>query len=119
MATKKVVEEGQEEDFISGMNEVELIELQKKVDVRWNEIKQEKAMEMAKTIKLGNFILYSTNGRNKYCGMVEMITSNFIGLKKVGAEGRQKNKRIFYENVVAVSEQLEEGWIVEEEKEEA
>ncbi len=116
MATKKVVD-GQDEvqDFVSNMNETELLELQGKLNNRWMEINKEKARELSKTIKLGNYVLYSKNGIRKYCGIVEIIAADFIGIKKVGAEGKQRNKRISYDEMEAVSETLEAGWITEEE----
>jgi predicted RNA-binding protein with PUA-like domain len=111
MATKKV--EGQEEDFIATMNEVELAEIQKKIDERWKEIRLEKSKEILDKIKLGNFILYSKNGYDKLCGIVEIITKDFIGIKKYGDESKMNHRKVSYEEIEGVSDKIEDGWIVE------
>lgn len=83
------------------------------IEERKTVLRHEQAIEMGKTIRLGNYVLYSKNGRTKLCGIVDSITENFIGVKKVGESGKQKRRQLTYSEIEAISEKLEEGWAVE------
>lgn len=98
MATKKVVE----------MDEVELRVLLKEITERMAELQKEKNKELMKTISIGKYVLYSKNEYDKIYGIVNIITEDYIGVK---GEDSKKNRRILYEDIVAVSDKVEEEWI--------
>jgi hypothetical protein len=102
MASKKIIDQVQE------MAEEELVELEAVVKEKLIALKLEKNKDMLKQISIGKFVLYSKNRNKRSTGIVDMITSDFIGLKPVGGEG--KNRRIPYEQVIEVSDQLVDTW---------
>ena len=103
-AQKKIV------DQVREMNEEELAEIIEAVDERKQEIKLEKSKELMKKIFVGQYVLYSKGYKENQVGIVDILTSEYIGVKNVDSESK-KNRRIDYLDIIEISDNMNDEWI--------